>query len=261
MKKIAIIAVVEPLSFSLNESTAWTLTTTLKAPQNITLVDSSNAAIGSMVGISPLLQPVRMALSGGPAFLLVMRAVLNAAAGFKDEYGTGYTLKAAGNSRLGEIFSSMSQPWHATPFLLISPRLSVAAEDVAALGKYVDFLTSTLWQNDPISWTSHKLQLASDGQFMTSAEMLAAGLVTGITVINGGSLSLIAGAKPSVVSFSEWQGAGLVKAAALTGASDSDSASSSCADTVSSSDSGGVGDGDGDGYIGDGDGGDGDGGS
>jgi hypothetical protein len=179
-----------------------------------------------------------------------MRALLDVASDFQDSYGTTYTLTSTGNSVLAQISSGTSMSGYANPFLLISQLPELASADVAEFSKYVNFLASTLWQKEPINWTTNKLHLASNGQFMTSKEMTFLDLRTGIPVFAGAPLELTVGAKPVVVEFRQWRGAGTVSATAVA------TATASC-DATSSSDSDSLGTGDG--LSGDGDGGDGDG--
>lgn len=183
MKKTVIIAVVEPVSYSLDRSVAWTLASTLKAKQQITLVDSSKAIAGALIGIVPILQPIRIVISGQPAFFLAMRAFLDVPSDFQDSYGTVYTLTFSDNNVLARMSSGTLVSGYANPFVLISSQLSgLANADVVELSKYVNFLASTLWQKEPINWTTHRLHLASNGQFMTSKEMALSDIRTGIPV-------------------------------------------------------------------------------
>lgn len=253
MNKSAVIAIVDPLTFSLDHSVAWTLTSALQAKQDVTLVrDSSNQ--GALVGITPMLQPVRITISGHSGFLMFMRALLDVAPTFDDSAGTSYSLASADDD-LARMSSCQIVKDYTTPFLIISPKLSGLVDgDIAELSRYVAYLTTTLWDQEPIGLTTHRLLLASNGQLMTSHEMTASGLVTGIVVFaSGQQANVTAGSKPVAVSYQNWSAAGAVTARAAVVASCSSDDASSAGGT---GDGGGLG---GDGSLGDGGDGDGDG--
>ena len=244
MKKIAIIVVIEPISYSLDRSVAWTLTSVLKAKQQIALTDSSSANVGSLIGIAPILQPMRINVSGQSAFLLAMRADLEVTEEFDDAYGTSYSIGTADHGEIGLLSSCTVLNGYADPYLLVSSELSKFADfDTVELGKYVNFLTSTLWKKEPINWTTHRLHLASNGQFMTSHEMASADLVTGMPVFAGSPLKLVPGPKSVPVGFQQWSGAGTITAAGIAGASGSSCTSHSVTTSGGSGDGGYGGDG------------------
>jgi hypothetical protein len=257
MKKTAIVAIVEPLSFSPARSLAWSLTSTLKAKRSITLVDADLANAGELIGLVPILQPIRIQVSGQQAFFLAMRAMMDVPDQFKTVTGTTYGLLDVSNqAEVAKVASASGHLAYPTPFVLLAPELGgVLDEDQASLAAYTDYLTRTLWKEEPINWTTHRLQLASNGQFMTREEIASSGLTSGVPVFASGTMDLAAGPTPrTTVQFAGWRGAGKVDLSAGADAS----SSYLCTDDSTSS-YGGSGDGDGSLGSGDGDG-DGDGG-
>lgn len=211
MKKTAIISIVEPLSFALQASATWGLTKALKAGETFTLADPNRGDLGKLIGLTPVLQPVRMMISGVPAFFLPMRAVLEVPDGFKIKAGAHCALVDAHSNHKGKMIAcSSAEHAYTAPFTLLSPQLPQLQEaDVAALHVHVAYLTQSLWMKEPINWTTHWLQYASTGQLMTRDEMVAAGLVTGMPVFANGKMSFVQGAKPLHVPFQRWHRAGI----------------------------------------------------
>jgi hypothetical protein len=230
MKKTAIIAIVEPLSFALNTSAAWALTRTLNAGKTFTLFDSKQTDVGTLIGLTPVLQPIKTVISGQSGFFLAMRAVLDVSAGFAIDFDAKYSLVDSDSHAKG-VLTSCSSARHAytAPFTLLSPQLpQLAAADVSALQAHVVYLTESLWHKEPINWTTHGLQYASTGQLMTKNEIVASGLATGMPVFANGTLSIAPGPKPLQVPFGRWPRAGITTA---VGVADAAEASCSSEDT------------------------------
>jgi hypothetical protein len=211
MKKTAIIAIVEPLSFALNTSAAWALTRTLNAGHTFTLLDTQKTDVGTLIGLTPVLQPIKTMISGQSGFFLAMRAVLDVTAGFVIESGAKYSLVDSNSSAKGSLTScSSARHAYTAPFILLSPQLpQLAPADVAALQNHVVYLTESLWHKEPINWTTHWLQYASTGQLMTKNEIVASGLATGMPIFANGMLSIAPGPKPLHVPFGRWPRAGV----------------------------------------------------
>ena len=270
MKKTAIFAIVEPLSFSLSTSISWVLTSALKAGRTFRLVDKNQAPAGTLLGLAPVLQPIRITISGQSAFFVSMRAVLTVPGNFASGFGTAYSVLDSSGSTLATLTScGGSRIDNTLPFTLLSPQMPKLSDaDVVALQAHVGSLTASLWAAEPINWTTHRLQYSSTGQLMTMSEMNASGLLTGQPVFADGTLSITPGAKPVAVAFQDWHRAGTVTTVGMSDTASDSSCSSDDASTGGTSgdgdigdggnlgDGGGVGDGDGAG-DGDGDGGDG----
>lgn len=225
MKKTAIIAIVEPLSFALNASATWALTKALKQGQTFTLVDSQQADVGKLLGLTPVLQPIRAVISGESTFFLSMRAVLEGTAGLTIRLGTQYSLIDAASNPQGTLTScSSAQHAYAAPFTLLSPHLpELAPADLTALQAHVAYLTESLWMKEPINWTTHWLQYASNGQLMTKEEIIKSGLVSGMPVFAGGKMKIAAGPKPLNVPYRRWHRAGVTTTVGMI-----DAAEASC---------------------------------
>lgn len=211
MKQTAIIAIVEPLSFALNTSAAWALTRTLNAGQTFTLLDSQQTNVGTLVGLTPVLQPIKLMISGQSGFFLPMRAVLDVSAGFALDYNAKFSLVDPKSNSKGSLTScSSARHAYTAPFILLAPQLpQLAAEDVAALQDHVVYLTESLWTKEPINWTTHWLQYSSTGQLMTQHEIVASGVATGMPVFANGRMSMAPGPKPLQVPFGRWPRAGI----------------------------------------------------
>lgn len=255
MKKTAIFAIVEPLSFSLTTSIAWVFTSALKAGRTFSLVDKTQAPAGNLVGLAPVLQPIRMTISGQSAFFVCMRAVLDIPEHFVSNPGTTYSVLDSNGNNLAKLCSCASSHFAYTmPFTLVSAQMpTLAYADVAALQAHIVYLTTSLWAEEPINWTTHRLQYASTGQLMTSSELNSSGLLTGLPVFADGKMSMNPGPKPVAVAFAQWHRAGSVTTVGANAAASDSSCSSEDSSTGGTSGDGDLGSGDGS----DGDGGDG----
>jgi hypothetical protein len=200
MNRTAVLAIVEPLSFSLDKSIAWALTEGLQAGRTFALLDdSTKQSVGTLIGIVPILQPIRVLASGQSAFLLAMRGVINVSRSFKPADPLTFSLANTARETIAALYATTSsghkRVW-TIPFLVKDPQFQMSADDLSALCSYTNELNFTLWNRYPVNWTTFRLQLASNDKFMTAREMSVLGLSTGVLNINGGKIIVTPGVQP-----------------------------------------------------------------
>jgi len=223
MKKSAIVAIVEPLSFSLDRSLSWALSAALKRKKTFPVLSAASNASISLVGIIPVLQPIRASIASQSAFIIMVRTVFDAPDGFATKANDQFSLLDSDANVMGALTVNAARAAQAIMSLtLVSATLkNLDVTGVAALRAYMADLTRQLWSSEPINWTTHALHLASTGQFLSGREIKASGLTTGILSTNGGTVSIKEGIKPAGITYKGWRGSGTVTNISKSEGSDS----------------------------------------
>jgi len=237
MQITTIFAVVEPATYSLNNSLSWALVSGLKSGVRVQLQGSNNAPVGVLDGVVPILQPVSAKIRGNACFIQFFRGVCSvsdAVIGGTDLQWSAY----AGSTFLGNLmlYSAIApaSPAPIVSIVWLSPQLPVLdANTSTTLLTFAQQTTRDLWRGEPINWTTHRLLLASDADFATADQISKSGLLTGVVVIDRGNFSVVSGVTPVVTPFKTWRGAGKATIVATGTASDS------CDSDTSSDSSGG----------------------
>jgi hypothetical protein len=211
MKQAVIIAIVEPLSFSLERSLSWALTTALRKQKRFSLVGSQASDLGQLVGLLPILQPIRATLTTHSAFILLTRCMLDSTSTLTLKNSETCALIDAEGNAVGKVLTNPIAAAEVPSFVLLAPALEAAiSSEIEALRTYLADMTYQLWRAEPINWTTHALHLASTGQFLAANEIAGSGLVTGILVTKNISVTIAAGTKPRSIAYRRWRGAGTV---------------------------------------------------
>lgn len=212
MEITTIFAVVEPATYSLNNSLSWALVSGLKSGVKVQLQGSDNDAVGVLDGVVPILQPISAKIRGNACFIQFFRGVCSvsdAVIGATDLQWSAY----AGSTFLGHLllYSAIApaSPAPMVSIVWLSPQLpALDASTSTTLLTFAQQTTRDLWRGEPINWTTHRLLLASDADFSTADQILKSGLLTGVVVIDRANFSVISGVPPVVTPFKTWRGAG-----------------------------------------------------
>ncbi len=235
----SIMGLVEPVSYSLENSLSWSLTKSLQSKQQFQLSDESGNMFGELVGISPLLQPVALRIGGTSAFLVCTRGVFNVLEGYQPQTNQKVDVKTI-NGTLMVSLAACATPKpkkmaRITPYLGLTQGFeSIPPAEQSVLKDYIHVLTAMLWSNEPLNWTTHNLQLSSTGKFMTSKEIHKLSLRSGVLEVSSSTYTVLRGPAPLGISFQpRWLKAG--KTSTLTGLNSGCSTSSSSGSSTSSS--------------------------
>lgn len=211
MKQGVIVAIVEPLSFSLERSLSWALTTALRKKKRFSLVGSQASGAVDLVGMLPILQPIRASLTTHSAFILLTRCMLDSTNMPSLKTSEAGALIDADGNTVAKVLANPIAAAEVPSFVLLAPALeSAVSSEVEALRTYLADTADRLWSTEPINWTTHALHLASTGQFLAANEIAASDLATGILVAKDTSVTIAAGTKPRSIAFRKWRGAGTV---------------------------------------------------
>lgn len=210
MRVTGIVAVVEPLSFSLNKSLSWAMTAALKEKHSINLSTERLGAEGRITAILPLLQPIRAVIAQQDAFVLMMRARFSS--GFSPLVGEDFVVSNSAKDSIGRLSTvSRATEWPRSYLLLSSALQSIQHSSAVLLQRFVTGLTKQLWHSEPINWTTHALALTATGQFLSTKEISESGGSTGVLAIDK-VLTILPGVSPIPVKFRKWRGAGNLRA-------------------------------------------------
>jgi hypothetical protein len=212
MRVTGIVAIVEPLSFSLDNSLSWAMTASLQQKQLFHLTAQRPGANSQLTAILPILQPIRARLGDQEVFLLMMRARFSPT--FSPLIGEKYKVTDTTKHEVGSLWTLSGNAEGPRAYLLLAVARNLAEPTWAPLlQSYVAGVTKQLWHSEPINWTTHALNLASTGQFLSSREIIDSGASTGTLIIDK-VISIQPGTKPVPVRFRKWRGAGNLRAAA-----------------------------------------------
>jgi hypothetical protein len=246
MQVTGLIGIFESLSYSLTDSVAWKMTSALQEKQQLSLIDDSGIVVGKLLGLLPILQPIKTKLLTQQAFFLFMRSILEFDDQLQLKRGNNYSLVNRAGGSLGQMtvgFIPQREHKFATPiipFLLLSAGfVRLPSAYASGLINYVNLMTDALWHSEPINWTTHWHHLTAAGEIKPARAMAQLGIDSGVLVVAENGVSISPGPAPLVVSFKSWRGAG--KVSSVRGGE----ASGSCATTGdgSSSNDGGSSDG------------------
>jgi hypothetical protein len=210
MRVTGIVAIVEPLSFSLDNSLSWAMTTSLQQKRSFHLTAQRPGANGQLTAILPILQPMRAKLGAQEVFLLMMRARFSST--FSPLIGEKYVVTDSAKHAIASLWTQSGSAESPRSYLLMSEALDLAEPTWAPLlQNYVAGVVKQLWHSEPINWTTHALNLASTGQFLSSREIIDSGASTGTLIIDN-VVSIQPGTKPVPIRFRRWRGAGNLRA-------------------------------------------------
>jgi hypothetical protein len=207
----------EPLKYTLDKSESWGIALSLQSKGKRWKLksDSDTDAEGRIIGISPLAQPVRVETTTGNYVLQFVKFVIRLNAAAKN-WGTNTDIPIYDGSgvRRGLLRRDVSLKAYGSPRLFsaffVSDSLSMLSEnDREAFAGFVRFMTHRYWSKEPISWTSDKFSLTSDGQLMHPVEIERLNLTVGSLVVRDGQLSLQEGVSMTKVSYGSWRRAGV----------------------------------------------------
>jgi uncharacterized membrane protein YgcG len=215
MQITAIIGILDPFSYSLENSTSWALTVSLRANQRVTLADSSGRQVGELVGVLPILQPIRVNANGRSAYLLMVRSNFEVNELFEPTSLNGYSVQSDKNISMGRILGCSdavsTKPTTIIPFFLLSPMfLDISVENQKSIQNYITSMVKNLWPSEPINWTTHKFHLTSASTFMTASELAASSLGGGTLTVKGDTILIQRGPAPLLTPFEISEGAGIV---------------------------------------------------
>jgi hypothetical protein len=200
MRDSIILAIVEPLKFSLDQSLAWDLTQRVRTKQHVSVLDAAGQSLAIVTEVLPLLQPIRARLESQRAFILMMRVTVDRTV---SSLSRGGSLADSQGHTLASVLSASGGG--AATQLAIAPNFAaVASADISALRLYLEQMAGELWSQEPVSWTTHALQLASTGEFLAGKEMLSRNLLGGEIVASNGVISILQGAKPRTIPYRPW---------------------------------------------------------
>jgi len=218
MNQTAILLILDPRSFALANSAAKALAAALKAKTEVDLADSQRQPMGTLLGTLPILQPIPVATTEGHGFLMALRAIFDTSEDFNWLSSPSYWLAALHGTTFGVLQPCVSVgvntepgvgPQFAMPLLLLPPQFtSLPQVEVDALKSFASDMSDTLWGTEPINFTTGQLRLASDGRYLTAAEISQADLATGKLVLDSTGLAVSSGVAISRFAISKATGAG-----------------------------------------------------
>jgi hypothetical protein len=214
-----ILGIFEPGSFSLQDSTSWMLTKSLKERKTFYFNANNASRLGFLVGTSPLLQPISVSyissdLTSQSGFLLFERAIFDVQeTHFYSMPGEVHYISNDNNEHILSLLTCAptrtSNMNSLTRFLAITPQVHILKSNILDLEEFVKKITHKLWLNEPINWTTSQLHLTSIGSFAVSREMAKQNLNSATIVLGANGLSLEAGPIPLVIKYkATWAGAG-----------------------------------------------------
>jgi hypothetical protein len=282
MLKTSILASVEPVSFSKGSAFSVASLNALSGnSQSLRLADASGRAIGTIIGLVPILQPFRISANGQDAIVRVMKSVAQPVDGGASlESGGSFSISGDRNGLMGSgVRADRDEAQSIHLLVLLAPELQASLAPVtASLGQFLSGLAAQHWAAEPIHHTTHQLHLAATGQLLSRAEMRQTGTTYALLSLDPDTTTLAAAAPGTIaVSNAGLSGAGKLVAPVADASGGSTGGSCQAMPSFGTDDSGsgefssiggdsnggdgdgGDGDGDGDGDGGDGDGGDGDG--
>ena len=205
MRNSVILAIVEPLNYSLDKSLAWDLIKQLRAGEQPLVQSSGSQNVGTLVGAIPILQPIRARLINEGAFIIMMRGIIDSATG---DLSSTHSLV----DKQGNLLAAMTADPTQYPLAFMVAASSLGAASLGGLEplrNFVQEMAGELWGSEPITWTTHALQLAATGQFLSGQEMIASKLSAGELVSSNGIVSVVPGAATRGIAYRGWKNAGV----------------------------------------------------
>jgi hypothetical protein len=209
---ISVIAVLEPLSYRLDASVSWEIVSAIQTRIPLFVIANGGAQLGQIVGVSPLLQPIRVKSMGQEQHLMFMKALIKVA-DQPPEITTGqlYSIQNGAGANVLSLWSCAEGVSYAKPFLALASQFqSLDESSLNAIERFVANTTSQLWSDDPINQTTDRLWLSPSGEFVTRSELVATGVGLGQLVLEGGEVVISSGlpAPVGTYTFAKWRGAG-----------------------------------------------------
>ena len=218
MLRTAIIAMLEPFSLTLDKSLAWQVAQTLRQGDQFTLSDN-RGVLGSLRGVTPLLQPILADVDGTLAALVYLRVVLAIAPprdhSFLKDYSSEHVMfmEDPTKSLTATLLPCTSTFTDPITLLLVAQELSplLSATAVSALKQQTQQSVDTFWGTEPINFTTTPLHLTTTGQAVSEAEIRVGSAEKAQLVIANGSIAVIPHVLPFVTAgMKKWLTAGKI---------------------------------------------------